>query len=277
LAWALSLCAAVVLWRKNKPLRTIVITFTAIMLVCVYMIHPASRWIWDHGGPLTYLQFPWRLLVLISFGTSMLAGASLLLVGSHKARVTMWWALVALVVAMNVGWFRPRQFVYVDQPSLLSGLSWDRLKMSAIWDFLPNSAQVAPGHPTSSIIEEVSGNSRLTDIQAGSNWVTFNAASQADATIQIDRYEFPTWEVKVDGQSVPHAYNTVTGLINVSLPPGVHTVEARLRNTPVRTAANALSVAALVVCAVMLMGARAGWKRPRSNKHAGLRLSDAPK
>jgi hypothetical protein len=261
-AWALSVCAAVVFWRTNRPLRAIVIPFTAIMLVCIYMIHPASRWIWDHGGPLAYLQFPWRLLTLVSFGTSLLAGASLLLVGSRTARVTVWWVMVVLVVVMNVGWFRPRAFLYVDQASLLSGLSWDRLKMSAIWDFLPRSAQVAPRHPTSSVVEELSGDSQLTDIRAGSNWVTFKATSGADALIQIDRYEFPRWDITVDGQSAAHGHDPVTGLINVALSPGVHTVEARLRDTPVRTAGNAISLAALVLCAVV--GLRAALAKRRS-------------
>ncbi len=235
LAWALSVFAAIVVWRKNRAnqaLGALVVPLSLVMLVCVYMIHPASRWIWDHGGPLTYLQFPWRLLTLVSFGTSLLAGASLLLVTSRKAQVAVWWVMVVLVVVMNVGWFRPETI-----PVYRSGIAAVRPELGSLENghHLELLAEIRAGGtpcPTSSVIEELAGRSQLTDIQAGSNWVTFKAASQAEATIQIDRFEFPTWEISVDGQFVPHGHDPVTGLLNVSLPPGAHTVEARLRDTP---------------------------------------------
>ncbi len=264
-AWALSLCAAFLVWRRHPQVRSIVFTFSAIMIACIYMIHPASQWVWDHGGPLAYLQFPWRFLTLVSFGTSILAGASLLLVSSHRARVALWSVLVLLVVVMNVGWFRPREFLDVDASTVLTGANWDKLRMYAIWDFLPKSAQVAPQGPTSTAVEQRSGQSDLSDVQTGSDWVKFNAASAAGATVQIDRFEFPTWETTVDGQPVPHGYDATTGLINVSVPPGEHSVEAHLRNTPPRTAGNAISAVAVAACAAVGLGAALRKRRSRAD------------
>jgi hypothetical protein len=255
LAWALSLCATYVSWRKNNQLRLLAVTFSLMIVLCIFMIHPASSWIWDRVGPLSYLQFPWRLLSVISFATSTLAGASLLLFRSHKSRVIAWSVLVVLVSVTNVGWFQPEKFLDVTQADLLSDGGWDNLRMYAIGDFLPESAEVAPEHPASAVYAQLSGRSDIADVEIGSNWVRFNANSDTGALVQINKFDFPIWQVTIDGQSVAHARDSTSGLINVSLPPGAHTVEARLRDTPLRIASNFISAGALVVCALMCVRA----------------------
>ncbi|HEY1291728.1 MAG TPA: 6-pyruvoyl-tetrahydropterin synthase-related protein [Chloroflexota bacterium] len=253
LVWALSLFAVWRCWRKNTDLRFIVLPLSLVIVVCIYMITPASAWIWDRIGPLSLLQFPWRLLSLISFGTATAAGAIMLLVRNHTARLVLWWVLVVLVTALNVGYFRPDRFLNVSQDELLSDGGWDNLRMYAIGDFLPKSVQVAPRQPAEALYEQVSGQSDITDPTSGSNWVRFDATSRSDAVVQINKFDFPNWEVTVDGQPVAHSHDDTTGAIQVSLPAGAHTIAARLRDTPIRIAGNIVSALALLLLAILIL------------------------
>jgi hypothetical protein len=247
------LCAGYLYWRKNRHIPPIIVAFSVVIVLCIFMIHPRSSWIWDRVGLLSYLQFPWRLLSLISLATATLAGAALLLVASHRGKVIVWSLLVLLVTVVNVGWFRPERFLNVTQAELLTDGGWDNLRMYAIGDFLPKSAQVAPAQPASALYEQLSGQSVIAGVESGSNWVRFSADSDAGAVVQINQFDFPTWDVTVDGHSVAYGHDSSSGLLQVSLPAGAHQVEAHLRDTPVRIAGNIVSAAALVACAVVCL------------------------
>jgi hypothetical protein len=243
----------VVCWRKTRRFPALISVFSVVIVVCLFMIHPDSAWIWDRIGPLAYLQFPWRLLILISFCTSILAGAALLLVRSGKPRVILWSVLVALVAVVNVGWFRPERFLDVTQSDLLSGPGWDTLRLYAIWDFLPRSAMVAPQQPSTGAVTQVSGTSDITHVAQGSDWLRFEATSPTPAVVQLNVYDFPTWSVTLDGQPISYTHDASTGLLSVGLPAGTHTLDAHLQNTPVRTLGNLVTLIALILLAVVCL------------------------
>ncbi|HEY2593245.1 MAG TPA: hypothetical protein VGK33_05030, partial [Chloroflexota bacterium] len=254
-AWVLSLCAVVLCWRQNKNLRLVVLPLSVVLVLSAYMITPSSAWIWDRVGPLSYFQFPWRLLSLISLATATAAGATLLLVRTRRSRVILWSILVGLVVVVNVGYFRPDRFLDVSQADLLSGAGWDNLRMYAIGDFLPKAVQTPPTQPTTALYTVVSGQSDITNAQSGSNWVRFDVSSPSEAVVQVNKFDFPTWQVTVDGQPVAFEHDPATGALQVSLPAGTHTVEARLRDTPARIAGNLITAGALILLAVLCLRA----------------------
>jgi hypothetical protein len=199
------------------------------------------------------LQFPWRLLTLISFATSTAAGAILLLAPSHTLRLILWSFLVVLVTVLNFGYFRPDRFLNVSQVDLLTDGGWDNLRLYAIGDYLPKSVQVAPRQPAAALYEQVSGQSDISDVASGSDWVRFNATSQSGGVVQINKFDFPNWEITIDGQPVAHGHDDTTGVIQVALPTGAHTVEARLRDTPIRIAGNILTALALILLAILVV------------------------
>ncbi len=255
LAWALSLCAVLVCWRQRKDLRLMVLPLSLVIVASVYMITPSSAWIWDRVSPLTYLQFPWRLLSLISLATATAAGATLLLVRSQRGKLALWSVLVGLVVVLNVGYFRPERFLDVSQADLLSGGGWDNLRMYAIGDFLPRAVQTPPRQPSTTLATPLSDQSDITNPQSGSDWVRFDASGPSDTVVQINKFDFPTWQVTVDGQPVAYDHDASSGALRVSVPAGAHSVEARLRDTPARTAGNVATMAALLVCALLALRA----------------------
>jgi hypothetical protein len=255
LVWALSLCAVYWCWRQSKDLRLIVLPLSVVIVASVYMITPSSAWIWDRVGLLSYLQFPWRLLSLISLATSTAAGAALLLVRDQRGKVILWSVLVGLVVALNVGYFRPERFLDVSQTDLLTDGGWDNLRMYAIGDFLPKAVQDPPTQPPSARYAQVAGQTTVTGLRSGSDWVAFDASSPSDAVVQINTFDFPAWEVTVDGRDVAHEHDPSSGALRVTAPAGTHAIEAHLRNTPARTVGNLISAAALSLCA--LLGLRA--------------------
>jgi hypothetical protein len=65
-------------------------------------------------------------------------------------------------------------------------------------------------------------------------------------TVQFNTIYFPGWQALVDGRPVPVTSSYPQGLITFDVPAGEHRVVVRFGDTPVRTVANLVSLAALV-------------------------------
>jgi hypothetical protein len=66
-------------------------------------------------------------------------------------------------------------------------------------------------------------------------------------TLQFYTYDYPGWQVTLDGQPTLHRPEPPFGLITVDLPAGEHTVLLRMGHTPPRTIGTIISVLALLL------------------------------
>jgi hypothetical protein len=80
-------------------------------------------------------------------------------------------------------------------------------------------------------------------------------------TLQLRVYEYPGWQVRLNGAFVEHRVSPPHGLIEFDVPAGSHRIDMRMGSTPERTASMAISVATLF----LLLGIW-GWGRLNSRK-----------
>jgi hypothetical protein len=65
--------------------------------------------------------------------------------------------------------------------------------------------------------------------------------------VQVRIYNFPGWQVKLDGQPVEFRTSPPYGLIELDVPAGRHRIDVRMGSTPVRTAGTLISGGTLLV------------------------------
>jgi hypothetical protein len=75
--------------------------------------------------------------------------------------------------------------------------------------------------------------------------------------LSINSHYFPGWRVSLDGHDVSVRVTPNFGFMEIDVPPGMHRVEARFGNTPVRTAANTITVVTAFAIVLLL-----GWSTP---------------
>ena len=63
-------------------------------------------------------------------------------------------------------------------------------------------------------------------------------------TLQFHTYDFPGWQVTIDGKPTPHRSEPPYGLITVEVPSGEHHVTLRMGSTPPRVVGGLISLAA---------------------------------
>jgi hypothetical protein len=88
---------------KGNPYKTPVRSVVALTLFALFMSVPLSRPIWTLLKPLQETQFPWRWLVLISMGGSLLAAAGLPLISNGvRAKRMLMLGAMAIAVAFTL-------------------------------------------------------------------------------------------------------------------------------------------------------------------------------
>jgi hypothetical protein len=265
--WVLAgLGALTVFSPKRRRLSVLFFAFAALALL--YLMLPASLGVWDSLRPMAYFQFPYRFLGPAAVALGVLAGASL----AWADRLPWAWgrpALGAVAVAACLLTSQPLlfpppwpDFGRVDAQRILdTELNGRGIGTTSANDFLPVGAMVVPGPQASLLASYAAGTvdkvNRAT-LPAGTAVEVVAHGSQHDELrvngsepflLRLYTFYWPGWKAYVDGAQQPIEVAEPEGWINVWVPDGVHTIEVRLEDTPVRRGGWLVSFAAAAALA----------------------------
>ncbi len=253
LHWSVAILAVLVavILKARQKIPTILFWITA-GFASLFMIHSRSSAIWRALPFASFVQFPWRFLLLSGFFFSAAAGSLALFLPKGKNKLILLSALTLVVIGFNAWNFRPSKWLDISDAQKFSGDSWQRQQTVSIFDYLPiyvqkGPTQVAPDKP-----QAIRGTVESLDWQKGTDWQAGTVRVFEKSQIELPIYYFPNWEVKVDGKKAELSHEGDLALIRFELEPGEHKLEAKLKNTPVRTFGNLISLLGLVLIPLYL-------------------------
>lgn len=248
--------ASVILFWKRKISKTPLILnslFMILFLGSLFMVHPRSVQIWKNLPMVDYLQFPWRFLTLVIFSISVTGGGIIYLLKNKKAQIICSILLMAIVVGLNVSFFRvEKTFPMTDDNKLFSAKGWNKLQTDAIFDYLPKTAKAPPAGKAPDKPEIMEGKASIDEIERGTNWYRFSIDVNQKATVQIPQYDYPKWKVSVDRKDVSYTNDNFLGLVTIQVSEGKHIVQMKLTDTPIRMLGNIISLFSWIVFAYFL-------------------------
>ena len=142
----------------------------------------------------------------------------------------------------------------------LAVLNWDRgsivdrVGMVSVTDEQPQTSpmeqQYLNGEPliTAGII---AGQGTIDVLHHGGGSDRVRVTAAEPVTLQFYTYDYPGWQVFVNGEPVPHRHEAPYGLITVDLPAGEHLVDLHMGDTPARVVGAVLSLLALLIIIVL--------------------------
>jgi hypothetical protein len=257
--------------RRARATAWAIAGWLTVVACALFLMTEQALSVWETIPVLAYLQFPWRLLMVVTVASGALGAYTLSIVPNRSLQ-----AVVVLVAA--VGQFalvhtyaRPRTYIPraemdIDQ----SGWKYKRSAYEAAFvepGYFPASARTPPpmGLPDWQI---TSGRAEVTSEEKTAVQIVLTVDADTDAVVRLSSHAFPGWRVTVDGRAMTPRSTPGLGLLEVPVSRGRHVVEARFTNTPVRTIANAVSVAS-VVALVAFVPISARWRASRRLPSAG--------
>lgn len=253
LIWTIPLfvLAMLLLLKKKNDAKEIML-YLGFALIALFLIHPKSRFLWDHIQILSYIQFPWRFLALAVFFLSTAAGAFIILLPKYKYHFIIGGFTVLFLFYGN--FFKPSKYIDIGDEQKFSGSNWMQQQTISIFDYLPIYAATPPGEraperPTGENIEIVDG-------QKGTDWQKWEIVAKNKTKVTLPIFDFPNWVVKVDGNVAEISHENSLGLIEISMPHGTHSIDAKLTDTPLRSFSNIISLVAILLIPIYVKNYR---------------------
>ena len=154
-----------------------------------------------------------------------------------------------------------------EQPQAV--IRWDRFSTAARVAMMahtqeqpttsPMEAQYLAGEPLQ-VATIPDGTGTVDTLRHGGSSDEVRVNAEGPVTLQFYTYDFPGWQVTVDGVLVIHRHEPPHGLITVDVPAGEHHVSLRMGGTPPRTVGGAISLIAALAIGAGLLGERI-WRK----------------
>ncbi len=243
---------ALAMFAKNAPHRGTAIIFLGATLLSIWMMSPLAEKLWFAVPLAAFVQFPWRLLIITALSASVFIGWGISALKLEGVPLI----LLAIVLVFSVSDYAHPEYTaipdWADTP--LAVINWDsasvadRVGMVAVTDEQPTTspmeAQYRAGEPLS-VAGIIEGDGTVETLRHGgaSDDVHYIGAG---GTLQFYTYDFPGWQVTLDGETIPHRATAPFGLITVDVPAGEHRLLLRMGTTPPRVIGGILSLLGLL-------------------------------
>src|SRR6267142_2269717 len=232
----------------------------ALGAMSFFMMWPLSRPFWALAPELHFVQFPWRYTVPFAVAFSFLVGAAV--AKSKKLAIA---AVCFFVFAGPLA----KILLAVKRPS-----SWNKAEISRLQqnidngigyrgtpEYLPNGSD---GTTLSEIIASEAGitENELSISSQSHDQSTFQVDSSKPQQVTVKRFDFPTWQVNLDGARLGSKLRDSEGRIVVSVPPGKHVIQIFMQRDWDAKLGGAISIASATSLLGLTFLARRRDQRP---------------
>lgn len=278
-------CALVAIVTRRFPHRATALFFLLSTGVVILLMSPLAEPIWQALPIASLVQFPWRLLAMVAFTMSIVAGA---LVASLRggwveipsaressegpgatAAATLERpapALYFLSLVVILGSFSYTIPQYTEVPAWaetpLAVVNWDRAsivdRVGMVWvtqeqpQTSPMEPQYLNGEPLTPA-GIIAGQGQIEIVHHGGASDVVRVVAETPVTLQFYRYEYPGWQVTVEGEHVPHRAEPPYGLVTVDVPAGETEVSLRMGSTLPRTLGTVISGLAVLITGALTL------------------------
>lgn len=203
---------------------------TALLIMTgfgIYLLRPASTYVWDHINVLTFITYPQRFLGLVMFCLSVCAG---LLSAPLVKRIP--WIAIIMIAAFILFAYPFVNLNYVRDSE--ASLSVRTLDTTDVWgEFMPKDMpkdfiQNGLLNSKQPIITGATGECIQTSVS-----VSCIVDTKSVATIRFRQFYFPGWTAYADSTPIPIEKNA-DGTILLQLTKPAHSVRIVFTQTPLR-------------------------------------------
>ncbi len=259
----------VALMRKGR--RWPALLFAGALSGAAFMMLPASEWLWTNVPLLAVAEFPWRLMGVAALGSAFLAGVGMTIWSRPPwATIVPAAGILTIILASAVALYPPRPFVAYGPdgtPSLADQARYERdtgtIGSTTLGEYLsvwvterPYTSPLVPDLLAGRLVEKLDRSGLPAGVEAQllshtANLDRYAFSADEPFTARFQTFYFPGWQASIDGRPAHLDVSEPYGLIEVPIPAGQHQVTLRFGETPLRIAADLLSLLSLVAIAAI--------------------------
>jgi hypothetical protein len=262
---------------QDNDLYMLMLFLLLASLGVLAFVTPAAVALWRAVPVIEVVQFPWRLLALATFTLSALGGLVIWQLGRESSLLPNLCAdgggvlVVALLVCFaGFAYSRPAALQPIEpwredgravmqfereHPDMLG---YTRFVEERFTDS-PLADQYLAAEFSNTALERLavsSGEGEVLRSYSLGHAFGGEVAMVSPGTVQVRLFEFPGWQISVDGAPVAHRVSPPYGLIELDLLEGRHRIDLWMGTTPPRTAGAATTAVTLFILAGLWLYSR---------------------
>ncbi len=247
----------------KRYLKFVCLLMLFLFVVSLFMMTKQSHSIWSSFSLLQKFQFPWRLLSLSIFLSSVFGGIAFSVYMKKQKTLSIWntfgiSVIIIGIVLSTVNMWKPKGY-HIEPDASYTGIfdgTTDSGELSPIW-----SVRFMENRPKNRI-EIIKGKASIEEGFRNTTTREYTIKSDTEVQLVENTLYFPGWNVFVDNTIVPIEFQSSLhrGLMTFFVPKGIHTVRILFSDTKVRRTANWIST----LSAMLLSGIGIGgllWKK----------------
>ncbi len=242
-----------IIFRKDKKLIGLLLVLGFSFLLSVSLQHNKSAFIWEAIPLMAFIQFPWRFLAISVFIVAII-GAAITPYLKQKF-IFLYFILIVLSLVSTISYFRPKE--YVDDSFFDKFLNKETMRrgVDLTKDYLPIWVQTTEVEYFDKLKVE-KGEAVILDFQKRSNLMQGSIDVKSPSLVEVPIAYFPGWEVRANNKLIAELPPSNRGLIRFELPKGTYQIKIELKDTPIRTVGNIISVVSLLLFAILIFGSK---------------------
>lgn len=254
---------AVLSYFKKRNRLWIFCSITVVFFfLALFLMTSNALPLWEKVTLLQKFQFPWRLLSIVVFLSSLLLA---LFVNTFKEKKQSVLAVIIafLLIILNANYWHAKGYSRYPEShykDIYNGTT-DTGESAPIWSirFMEKKAKVQT-YP-------ITGDARITSLSKNSTSREYFIVAEVPSRILENTLYFPGWNVKVNGENAQLEFQDerYRGLITYFVPKGESRVRVAFTETKLRMAADVISIAGIVLLVlyeVYLVSSKL-WRRSR--------------
>src|SRR3990167_6513572 len=237
---AIALFISAIIFRLVEKKKNLIVDFSLILfLLSAFLMLGFSLSFWSLVPLTDLIQFPWRLLSVIVFASSIL---SAYVIGRSDQRLITTTIIILAAVISTAVYTKPKAFVEREEPFYSTNEDTTTVRD----EYMPIWVKEKQHGRSNEKLEIVSGNARIVKQMIKAVNYKTTIESESESEILVNAVYFPGWQVKVGNKIQKINFENTNGLITFSLPKGRHEVIIKYGKTPVHLASEIISLMALV-------------------------------
>lgn len=233
--------------------RVILIWSLISLMAAVFLMNYRSSLIWQSVPLLPYFQFPWRFAVM----TSLCIPPLVISLKYFKLSSVVAILVILLTMTTSANYFKPQDFLgrgddyYINRyiPSPVASIEY--LTIQEEYLRLPTYTKIRPDRNYPLVVFEdgqIKNLLRINDLDA-----YLEVISESGSRLDYNKYFFPGWNVKVDGEAAEIKAGEPFGQITIQVPPGSHQVEIVFRETPPKIFLDSISLLSFILALLLAL------------------------
>ena len=235
---------------KNKFLQTPIVFYSSILFI-LYLLYLAmmfsfTGFIWNFLPLLSEINYPWTILAILGFITSLLA-SFLVVRGTGLKYIVI--VLVCLCIFVTLPYAKPSStMIYPDSYYLTNeATTTSSSELTPLW------VKEKPTKRYDQKVEVITGSAVVSELKYNSKSISFTYKSNDDSVLQVNTIYYPGWKAYLNGDLTKIDYDNEKGVMRINASKFRNKVSFYFTETFPRLGANIVSIVSILVLLFILL------------------------